>query len=163
MRTRYRRRSARIQWLSRRTKNGTVYLMVSLDNPGLFKIGFTERLTTDRRRELERSSGERLTIAHSVSMPWAYATEQRLHRYYRNRLWGSARELGTEWFQLRRWESLGGVRKRMDRAARLTEWEARLKLSWREGAEIRSFTNGRIFEDPEPRPSNKVPNGRNVS
>lgn len=58
-----RRRSAEVRWLAQRVKTGTVYLMVSRDKPDLFKIGFTERLTKERRRELERASGEQLTVA----------------------------------------------------------------------------------------------------
>lgn len=143
------RRSAEVRWLAKRVKIGTVYLLVSRDKPDLFKIGFTERLTKERRRELERASGEQLTIAYSVSLPWAYATEQRLHKFYRRRLRGSAPELGTEWFRLRRWESLQGVRRRMNSIAKLTEWEARIKLSWGKGIEVRSFTNPNVFADAQ--------------
>lgn len=146
-----RRRSPRIRFFSKRSKIGTVYLLVSERNPRLFKIGFTERTTRTRRRELELSSGERLTIAHTVSQPWAFTTEQRLHWIYRGRSFGTVPELGTEWFRLLPWESMKLVRWRMNVIAKLTKWEAKLKLSWKKGFEIRTYSNPKVFpEKPEP-------------
>ncbi len=144
--TRYRRRSSRIRWFRRHVRSGTVYLLVSRHNPALFKIGFTERLTKDTRRELERSSGEPQSIVFAISMPWACACEQRLHWYYSHRSGGRARSSDTKWYRLRVWESLPRVRQKMLRIAALTALEAWLKLSWPKGTQIRSFCNRRFFK-----------------
>ncbi|WP_298938445.1 GIY-YIG nuclease family protein [uncultured Ruegeria sp.] len=140
-----RRRSPRIRVFAKRAKIGTVYLLVSERNPRLFKIGFTERATQKRRRELEHSSGKRLTIGHTVSQPWAFTTEQRLHWIYRGRMFGTVPELGTEWFRLLPWESMRVVRWRINLIAKLTKWEAKMKLSWKKGFEIRTYSNPKVF------------------
>ncbi len=140
-----RRRSPRIRFFAKRVKIGTVYLLVSERNPRLFKIGFTERATQKRRRELEHSSGERLTIAHTVPQPWAFTTEQRLHWIYRGRMFGTVPAMGTEWFRLLPWESMRVVRWRINVIAKLTKWEAKLKMSLKKGFEIHTYSNPKVF------------------
>lgn len=57
--------------------------------------------------------------------------------------------LWSIYFDWESWLSLQGVRRRMNSIAKLTEWEARIKLSWGKGIEARSFTNPSVFEDAQ--------------
>ncbi len=136
---RHKRRSS-IPWFRKRLKTGTIYLMRSVEDPDLFKVGFTERLSNTRRKELERHSGHCLRIFYTLSMPHAYICEQRLHRFYRRRFFGRASELGTEWYRLRSWENIDGVKNRMNRMAVITKMEARLKFSWPADRIIREYS-----------------------
>ena len=80
--------------------------MQSLDEPDLFKVGFTKRLTKSRRSELKGKVAGRLKVYYTLSMPNAYFTEQRVLRHLRARWFGRGDRRGTEWFRLRRNETL---------------------------------------------------------
>ena len=126
-------RSTRIGWFDFRAAPGTVYLMQPDNDPTLFKLGFTTRRTLERRRELQRRGDGRLRIVCSVTMPHAYVLEQRLlrrmrggWRFFRRR--SSPR--GTEWFHLRRRETIADIQTMMEREARRVRRAARLRFSW---------------------------------
>ncbi len=126
-------RSTRIGWFDFRAPTGTVYLMQPDNDPRLFKLGFTSRPTLERRRELQRPGDGKLRIVCSVTMPHAYALEQRLlarmrggWRLFRRR--PSPR--GTEWFYLRRGEEIDDIQFLVEREARRVRRAAVLRLSW---------------------------------
>lgn len=126
-------RSPRIGWFNFRAPTGTVYLMQPDNDARLFKLGYTSRRTLERRRELQRAGDGRLRIVCSVTMPHAYALEQRLlrrmrggWRFFRRR--SSPR--GTEWFYLRRGEAISDIQTLMDREARRVRFAAVVRLSW---------------------------------
>ena len=135
-------RSTRIGWFNIRAVPGTVYLMQPDNDPRLFKLGYTSRHTLERRRELQRPGDGRLRIVCSVTMPHAYALEQRLlgrmrggWRFLRRR--GSPR--GTEWFYLRRGEKLSDIQLLMEREARRVRLAAVVRFSWPLGGKITLF------------------------
>lgn len=126
-------RSAKIGWFNLRAPTGTVYLMQPDNDPRLFKLGYTSRHTLERRRELQRPGDGKLRIVCSVSMPHAYALEQRLlarmrggWRLFRRR--SSPR--GTEWFYLRRGETILDIQTLIEREARRVRRAAGLRFSW---------------------------------
>ncbi|MFV1630812.1 GIY-YIG nuclease family protein [Phaeobacter sp. JH20_18] len=125
-----------IAWFRRRPAWGTVYLMQSLDEPDLFKVGFTKRLTKSRRGELKGKVGGRLKIYYTLSMPNAYFVEQRVLRGLRARWFGRGDRRGTEWFRLRKKETLPDIVGRIDVAARRIRLISKLKLSWPSGQEF---------------------------
>ena len=118
---------------------GTVYLMQSRGEPDLFKVGFTTRKTITRRAELNRVAGDDMRIVSTVSMPWARECESVTLRRLR-RSWLRKRDRrGTEWFRLRRGESIEQITSHIEAAARRVELVARLKLSWPRETRIRHF------------------------
>lgn len=120
--------------------------MQSLDEPDLFKVGFTKRLTKDRRAELKGKVGGRLKVFYTLSMPNAYFTEQLVLRRLRQRLFGRGDRRGTEWFRLRKKETMMDVVNRIDAAARRIRWITKMKLSWPSAQEFviyKSWDHGR--------------------
>lgn len=109
--------------------------MQSLDEPDLFKVGFTKRLTNSRRNELKGKVGGRLKVYYTLSMPNAYFTEQRVLRDLRARWFGRGDRRGTEWFRLRRNETLPDIAARIFKAAGMVRRVSKLKLSWPKGQE----------------------------
>lgn len=137
-----RMKPSRIGWFMRRPGWGTVYLMAPESDPTLFKIGFTRRRTVDRRRELQRPEDGKLRIVCTITMPHAYLLEQRLlakmrggWRIFRRR----ANPRGTEWFHLRRGETLAQVEALMEFEARRLRLAAGLRFSWPWSGRIRHF------------------------
>jgi len=66
---------------------GYVYIFEAEEKPGVFKIGFTDRTVTERKKEIEQSCGRRL-IEHyrSELLPFAQRAEKLCHdmlSYYR--------------------------------------------------------------------------------
>lgn len=141
------RRRKSIPWLRRRPTWGTVYLMQSETQADLFKVGFTKRQTKTRRAELHSKVEGRLLIRFTLSMPHAYFVEQLVIRRLRMRLFGRGDKRGTEWFRLRHFETIPHIIRRIERAGRLIQLIARLKLSWPAGTEIRSWKN--LPKEPE--------------
>lgn len=142
-------RSSRIGWFDFRPERGTVYLMQPASDPSLFKIGYTSRPTMDRRRELQKRGDVRLHIVCTLTLPHAYALEQRLlARMRKNRLWGLFRRKpssrGTEWFHLHPWENIHIIEAIMEQEAFRVQRCARLKLSWPLLERIR------IYQAPRP-------------
>jgi hypothetical protein len=135
----YRRRSRTVPWFRAHPVWGTVYLMQSLETPRLIKIGYTQRRTKDRRAELIGSVQGDLKIMFKISMPNAYATEQLILRGMRQRLFGFGDRRGTEWFWLRRWETLDHVAIRIERAANRIKLTSQIKGSWPREATVRVF------------------------
>lgn len=133
-----RRRLASVRWFRRGTY-GTVYLLHSLNEPALFKVGYTTRKTKDRRAELTRVRGDDLKIVFTISMPHAYVVEQLVLQRLRRRLFGRGDARGTEWFRLRKHETLTDIANRLQRAALQVRWFARFKLAWRRDCQIRVF------------------------
>lgn len=134
-RRRQRRRKA-IAWFRRRPAWGTVYLMQSLDEPDLFKVGFTNRQTKDRRAELKGKVGGRLKVFYTLSMPNAYFTEQLVLRRLRRRLLGRGDHRGTEWFRLRKKEAVPDMVDRIHEAACRIRLVSKMKLSWPSGQDF---------------------------
>ena len=135
-------RSGKIGWFNHRAAAGTVYLMQPENDPRLFKLGYTSRRTLERRRELQRAGDGKLRILCSVTMPHAYVLEQRLLRRMRGgwrlfRRRSSPR--GTEWFYLRRGETISDIRRLLAREARRVRLAARLRFSWPLGGKIALF------------------------
>jgi hypothetical protein len=137
----FRNRSFRrktIPWF-RMTGWGTVYLMQSSEDPRLFKVGYTKRRTKDRRAELKGKVNGQLIIIYGLSMPHAYHAEQRTLRGLRLRWFGRGDPRGTEWFRLRKNETMDDIKSRIAKAASQVRREAKCKLSWAKDAEIKIF------------------------
>lgn len=139
-------RSTKIGWFDFKAATGTVYLMQPDNDPRLFKLGFTSRRTLERRRELQRPGDGKLRIICSVTMPHAYALEQRLlgrmrggWRFFRRR--SSPR--GTEWFYLRRNEQILDIQALMEREARRVRLAAAIRFSWSLRGRILLFEGSR--------------------
>lgn len=133
-----------IPWLWRRkVPYGTVYLMQARATPRLFKVGFTKRRTKDRRTELNRVASDDLAIVYTVSLPWARACETLILRRLRWNPFRRGDRRGTEWFWLRKRETIEAIIAKLDRAARDTRRMARWRWSWPRGAEIKTFRANR--------------------
>lgn len=63
------RGSLNVRWFRRAVPWGTVYLNCDERHPQRFKVGFTQRKTTERRKELARGLEKRLLTASPI--PWA--------------------------------------------------------------------------------------------
>lgn len=135
----YRKRS--IPWFRKRLARGTVYLMQSDAQPDLFKVGFTSRKTKTRRSELAGKVDGKLVIRYSINMPHAWFVEQLVLRRLRSRLFGRGDGRGTEWFHLRRHETISDIAVRIDQAAADIRLVARLKFSWPSQTEINTFSS----------------------
>ncbi|MEP2628230.1 MAG: GIY-YIG nuclease family protein [Hyphomicrobiales bacterium] len=132
-----------IPWLRfSRVPRGTVYLMQSRKEPDLFKVGFTKRLTKDRRAELNRVAQDDMKIVSTVSMPWARKCEALVLERLRRNMFRKRDRRGTEWFWLRSGETIGDVHNSIGKAARRIELISRWKLSWPKQAEPRWFHSG---------------------
>lgn len=138
MRKRRRHRQNYVPWFKTRGW-GTVYLVQSRSEPELFKVGFTKRKTNTRRNELKRLVDGGLRIVFTVSMPHAYVTEQKTLKGLAGRWLGRRDRRGTEWFRLRRTETIDDISTRILRCARQVQFEARLKFSWAKKSKIRTF------------------------
>ena len=114
--------------------------MQSVDDPDLFKVGFTKRLTKTRRAELKGKVGGQLRIVFTISMPNAYFTEQHVLRRLRCRFLGRGDRRGTEWFRLRKNETIDDIIARIERSASAIRLTSRLKLSWPKDAEFKVFS-----------------------
>ncbi len=138
MRKRRRQKKNYVPWF--RTRGwGTVYLLQSRSEPALFKVGFTQRKTHTRRNELKGLVDGGLRIIFTVSMPHAYVTEQKTLKGLAGRWFGRRDRRGTEWFVLRRTETIHDIVQRILRSAREVQFEARLKFSWGKDSKIRTF------------------------
>ena len=136
-----------IPWFSR-SGWGTVYLMQSREDPRLFKVGYTRRRTKDRRAELQAKVYGELDIIYGLSMPHAYHAEQRTLRGLRLRWFGGGDRRGTEWFRLRRNETMEDIKARIATAADQVRREAKFKLSWAKDTQIRIFSAGDERRNP---------------
>ena len=136
------RRQRRLGWFNWRATRGTVYLMRPRSRPDLFKIGYTVRPAEQRRRELEKKSDRGLEIICSVTMPHAYALEQKLLRKMRGG-WCIFRrrrnKRGTEWFHLKPGEKIEQIRDLVLWEARRTRLLAALRFSWPIFGRVKSF------------------------
>jgi len=97
---------------------------------------FTERRTKDRRSELKGKVGGRLNVFYTLSMPNAYFTEQLVLRRLRRRLFGRGDRRGTEWFRLRKKETMADVVDLIHKAACRIRWMSKMKLSWPSGQDF---------------------------
>jgi hypothetical protein len=87
---------------------GFVYIFEAEEKPGVFKIGFTDRTVTERKKEIEQSCGRRL-IEHyrSELLPFAQRAEKLCHdmlSYYRCQYACSrctkSNTIHEEWFEV---------------------------------------------------------------
>lgn len=135
------RGSLKVRWFRRAVPWGTVYLNCDERHPQRFKIGFTQRKTTDRRKELARGLEKRLLIVQTIQMPHAYSLESRCLE--------SAKQLAerdfaksSEWFVLGDGFTLDDVARAMLDDARRLRREARWKLAWPSRGRIAVFDSG---------------------
>jgi len=112
---------------------GTVYLMQARNRPDLFKVGFTKRKTITRRAEINRIANDDMKIVQTITMPWAYVCEQSVLRRFRSSWFRRGDVRGSEWFKLRRNETMKHVSNRIERVARKTQRLAMWKCSWPKG------------------------------
>lgn len=140
-----------VPWLRwRGTGWGTVYLMRSRKRPGLFKVGFTKRRTKDRRAELNRVGRDDMRIVFTVAMPLARHCERAMLRRLRRSLFRKGDHRGTEWFWLRKRESIDDIAALLHHTARTVRRVGKLKLSWPAGAGIRTFDGRMGWHPTEP-------------
>ena len=119
--------------LSRKqTKFGLILVLFNLD----FGSEFTERRTKDRRSELKGKVGGRLNVFYTLSMPNAYFTEQLVLRRLRRRLFGRRDRRATEWFRLRKKETMSDVVDQIHKAACCIRLVSKMKLSWPSGQDF---------------------------
>lgn len=136
-----------IRWFKwRRAPWGTVYLMVAKNDPSLFKVGYTKRRTKDRRTELNRVKGDDMKIVQAIGMPWARDCEALVLRKFR-RSWFRKGDLrGTEWFHLQSGETIDDVARKIEHYAGFIRRQAKAKMSWPKGGELRVFRAGRLAQ-----------------
>lgn len=128
-------RFSRVPW-------GTVYLLRSNTEEGLFKVGFTKRKVIKRRAELNRVAGDDMKIVATVTMPWARKCETLILRRIRRNPFRRRDRRGTEWFWLRPGEDVQQISKKLEKAANRIELIAKLKLSWPRQCEKKHFRPG---------------------
>lgn len=135
-----RTRSNKIRWFrSRSAPYGTVYLVQSRDDRTLFKVGFTSRKTVDRRAELNRVAGDDMMIVSTVSMPWALVCESRVLSKLRTQFFRRGNHRGTEWFHLKKGETISQIEQLITDTAIRIEKSARFRRAWAADAERRHF------------------------
>ncbi|ATG38001.1 MAG: GIY-YIG nuclease family protein [Rhodobiaceae bacterium] len=140
----------RIRWFRRNVAWGTVYLTCDESDPRRIKIGFTQRKTIDRRKELSRSVQGRMVIVQTVRMPHAFALEARCHAKVR-RLAYRDKSRTREWYLLREGASLSDVATLISEQATRLRRIARLKIAWPPYGRISLFDSGwRPAERVEP-------------
>lgn len=123
------RGSLTVRWFRRAVPWGTVYLTCDERYPQRFKIGFTQRKTTERRRELARGLEKRLLIVQTIQMPHAHCLESRCLKSV-TRLADRDFAKSSEWFVLGDGFTLDDVAQAMLDEAQRLRWEARWKLAW---------------------------------
>ncbi|WP_140849210.1 GIY-YIG nuclease family protein [Paracoccus sp. FO-3] len=131
----------RIRWFRRNVAWGTVYLTCDEEDPRRIKIGFTQRKTVDRRKELSRSVQGRMVIVQTVKMPHAFALEARCHAKI-GRLAGRDRTRNREWYILREGASVSDVAQLITEQATRLRRIARLKIAWPSYGRITLFDSG---------------------
>lgn len=131
----------RIRWFRRHVSWGTVYLTCDETHPRRVKLGFTQRKTIDRRKELARSVEGRLVIVHTVQMPHAFALEYRCHKAMRGL---GDRDFGktSEWYVLRDDITLDHVIEMLHNEAKRLRLIAKIKLAWPSFGKITAFDSG---------------------
>lgn len=116
----------------KQSRSGTVYLFRSRQDPALFKLGYTSRPATLRKRELEAKLGSKLDIVACLRMPHAWIIEQRCHAAFRARGWGMPWHpvLGSEWYRLSDQRRLDAALGLIEATSKRAERTARWKRSW---------------------------------
>lgn len=139
--SRHKRGISRVRWFRRAVKWGTVYLTCDERHPSRIKIGFTNRKTIDRRKELARGVERRLVIVQTIQMPHGFCLEARCL--------GRAKELAqrdhaktSEWFVLNSGVTLNDMAEAMKREARRLRREARWKFAWPSYGRVTVFDSG---------------------
>lgn len=135
------RGSLTVRWFRRAVPWGTVYLTCDERYPQRFKIGFTQRKTTERRRELARGLEKRLLIVQTIQMPHAHCLESRCLKSV-TRLADRDFAKTSEWFVLGDGFTLDDVAQVMLDEARRLRREARWKLAWPSQGRVAVFDSG---------------------
>lgn len=115
---------SRVGWFRKPRNRPAVYVMQSLADRSLFKVGYTSRKVETRKAEIERTHGP-VRILLRVRMPHAYAAEMRAHRTLPRKF--GVRALGGEWY---RCASAPRILRLVLRCARGTRRSAKLRFSW---------------------------------
>jgi hypothetical protein len=135
------RGSLKVRWFHRAVPGGTVYLTCDERHPQRFKIGFTQRKTTDRRKELSHGLEKRLLIVQTIQMPYAYSLESRCLKTVK-RLAERDFSKSSEWFVLGDGFTLDDVAEAMLLEARRLRREAKWKLAWPSQGKVAVFDSG---------------------
>mgnify|MGYP002712819896 CR=1 FL=1 len=146
------RGSLRVRWFHHAVPWGTVYLTCDERHPQRFKIGFTQRKTTDRRKELSYGLEKRLLIVQTIQMPYAYSLESRCLKFVK-RLAERDFAKSSEWFVLSDDFTLDDVAEMMLLEARRLRREAKWKLAWPSHGRVTKFDSG--WRKDRLRPSTK--------
>ena len=129
-----------VPWFARRKAAwGTVYLVHAKNDPSLFKVGFTSRRTIDRRAELNRVAGDDMRIVQTMGMPFAFLLERQVLAKLRSEWFRRSDSRGTEWFRLKRGETISDIGAKIEKHARRLEQQARFRFSWPKDVERRLF------------------------
>lgn len=112
-----------VPWFSRPKNRPAVYLIRSVANPRLVKVGYTARRVETRMAEIAKDKGP-VILLFSLRMPHAYATEQAAHRALR-RAFG-VRRAGGEWYLA----DPKRARRIIIREAKRTRGRAKRRMSW---------------------------------
>ena len=118
-----------------------MYLTCDERHPQRFKIGFTQRKTTERRKELARGLEQRLLIVQTIQMPYAHCLESRCLKSV-TRLADRDFAKSSEWFVLGDGFTLDDVAQAMLDEARRLRREARWKLAWPSQGRVAVFDSG---------------------
>ncbi|RWR30496.1 hypothetical protein D2T29_12560 [Sinirhodobacter populi] len=133
--------SRKLQWFRPHVAWGTVYLFSQAGDNKRIKLGFTQRLTTDRRSEVQRYAGDNLRIITTVHMPHAFCLEGRILKRVRT-VAKPDRSRSSEWFILRDGASLEDVCSMVLLEAILVRRAARWRLAWPKYGRITVFDSG---------------------
>ena len=119
----------RIEWFRPNVAWGTVYLTADEQYNRRIKLGFTQRKSTERRKELAREVDGRLLIVLTIKMPHAFALEAACHRTMRKIAKRDPKRT-KEWYILRQGRTISDAEKLIVKQASRIQLIARLKFSW---------------------------------
>ncbi len=118
-----------VSWFRRPTNRPALYIIQSLEDPRLIKVGYTARKVETRMAEIAAQRGK-VRLLFSLRMPHAYAAEQAAHAAL-SRSW-RVKTLGGEWYA----GDPARIRKIVMKAANGTRWRAKMRFAWPKNAKI---------------------------
>lgn len=126
---------ARVRWFRKPRNRPAVYVMRSLSDPSLFKVGYTARRIETRKAEIERVRGP-VSIVMRVRMPHAYAAEMLCHRRLSAKM--GVKALGNEWYRCR---SEDKILRCVRSSVYKTRRSAKMRFSWPHDNDISIWRN----------------------